>query len=84
MFQENKHHGRYNVSLAVSYMEIYKDEVYDLLVARENVSHPIVEPSASYTEAKLEGSETSSTGERCRHGFRRQFNFSTNIIRRRL
>lgn len=27
-----------NVLLQVSYMEIYKDECYDLLVTRENVS----------------------------------------------
>jgi hypothetical protein len=31
-------HG-YDVSLSVSYMEIYRDEVYDLFVDRETVSH---------------------------------------------
>jgi len=31
--QLQKHH----TTLAVSYMEIYKDEVYDLFVTRENV-----------------------------------------------
>jgi hypothetical protein len=31
----------YNVSLSVSYMEIYRDEVYDLLVDRESVSHTL-------------------------------------------
>jgi kinesin family protein 22 len=28
-----------DVSLSVSYMEIYRDEVYDLLVDRETVGH---------------------------------------------
>lgn len=37
MFMKQAHLRRYNVTLAVSYMEIYKDEVYDLLVTRENV-----------------------------------------------
>ncbi|EGO03669.1 hypothetical protein SERLA73DRAFT_83760 [Serpula lacrymans var. lacrymans S7.3] len=35
MFQQKSSLHRSNVSLAVSYMEIYKDEVYDLLVNRE-------------------------------------------------
>lgn len=38
MFMKQAHLRRYTVTLAVSYMEIYKDEVYDLLVTRENVS----------------------------------------------
>ena len=37
MFLKQSHLRRYAVTLAVSYMEIYKDEVYDLLVTRENV-----------------------------------------------
>ena len=37
MFMKQAHLRRYSVTLAVSYMEIYKDEVYDLLVTRENV-----------------------------------------------
>jgi len=37
MFEKKSMIENYNVSLAVSYMEIYKDEVYDLLVTRENV-----------------------------------------------
>lgn len=40
MFLKQSHLQRCTVSLAVSYMEIYKDEVYDLLVTRENVGHP--------------------------------------------
>ncbi|KAF9010276.1 P-loop containing nucleoside triphosphate hydrolase protein [Cyathus striatus] len=36
MFDKKSHIQCYETSLAVSYMEIYKDEVYDLLVAREN------------------------------------------------
>lgn len=38
MFEKMDHIHQYETSLAVSYMEIYKDEVYDLLVTRENVS----------------------------------------------
>jgi len=30
-----------DVTLSVSYMEIYRDEVYDLLVDRESVSHAL-------------------------------------------
>ena len=37
MFEKKSMIENYNISLAVSYMEIYKDEVYDLLVTRENV-----------------------------------------------
>ncbi|KAF8961771.1 kinesin-like protein, partial [Flammula alnicola] len=36
MFEKKTHIQQYQTSLAVSYMEIYKDEVYDLLVTREN------------------------------------------------
>ncbi|KAG6896724.1 hypothetical protein C0992_006491 [Termitomyces sp. T32_za158] len=36
MFDKKETITRYNVSLLASYMEIYKDEVYDLLVTREN------------------------------------------------
>ena len=31
----------YDVTLSVSYMEIYRDEVYDLLVDRESVSYAL-------------------------------------------
>jgi hypothetical protein len=44
MFMKQSHLRRYAVTLAVSYMEIYKDEVYDLLVTRENVSSDICSP----------------------------------------
>jgi kinesin family protein 22 len=37
MFEKKSQYNNYNVSLSVSYMEIYKDDVYDLLVTRENV-----------------------------------------------
>lgn len=37
MFDKKETITGYNVSLLTSYMEIYKDEVYDLLVTRENV-----------------------------------------------
>ncbi|KAF8191738.1 kinesin-like protein, partial [Pholiota molesta] len=36
MFEKREHIRQYETSLSVSYMEIYKDEVYDLLVTREN------------------------------------------------
>lgn len=38
LFERQSGLKRYKCSLAISYMEIYKDEVYDLLVARDNVS----------------------------------------------
>lgn len=38
MFEQKASLQRSSVELAVSYMEIYKDEVYDLLVNRETVS----------------------------------------------
>jgi hypothetical protein len=31
--------NEYDVSLSISYMEIYRDDVYDLLVDRETVRH---------------------------------------------
>jgi kinesin family member 22 len=37
MFRQKSHLQDYETSLAMSYMEIYKDDVYDLLVTRENV-----------------------------------------------
>jgi len=37
MFEKRKTVHQYETSLSISYMEIYKDEVYDLLVTRENV-----------------------------------------------
>jgi hypothetical protein len=37
MFEQKAALQRSNVELAVSYMEIYKDECYDLLVDRETV-----------------------------------------------
>ncbi|PPQ74075.1 hypothetical protein CVT24_012945 [Panaeolus cyanescens] len=36
MFEKKDVNPQYQTSLSVSYMEIYKDEVYDLLVTREN------------------------------------------------
>ena len=37
MFEKKDQYDKYNVSLSISYMEIYKDDVYDLLVPRDNV-----------------------------------------------
>lgn len=45
IFEKRRYLQQYKTALEVSYMEIYKDEVYDLLVTRENVraSHsPII------------------------------------------
>jgi kinesin family protein 22 len=44
MFEKRQYLQQYQTTLEVSYMEIYKDEVYDLLVTRENVraSHSFV------------------------------------------
>ena len=44
MFEKRQCFPQYQTTLEVSYMEIYKDEVYDLLVTRENVnaSHSFV------------------------------------------
>ncbi|RXW20557.1 hypothetical protein EST38_g5299 [Candolleomyces aberdarensis] len=36
MFEKKTHLTQHEVNLTVSYMEIYKDEVYDLFVTREN------------------------------------------------
>lgn len=37
MFDHRSQYPQYQTSFFLSYMEIYKDEVYDLLVTRENV-----------------------------------------------
>ena len=37
IFEKRQYLQKYQITLEVSYMEIYKDEVYDLLVTRENV-----------------------------------------------
>jgi hypothetical protein len=39
LFDHKQKMSEYDVSLSVSYMEIYRDEVYDLLVDRETVGH---------------------------------------------
>jgi Kinesin-like protein len=56
MFAKKSHIERYQTSLSMSYMEIYKDDVYDLLVTRENVC-----PYGSYSVEqtnKIVGPET--------------------------
>ena len=45
LFQKQLDFDRDTVDLAISYMEIYKDEVYDLLVARDNVRDLVVSMS---------------------------------------
>jgi kinesin family member 22 len=52
---------RYQSSLSVSYMEIYKDEVYDLLVNRDNVRIEFEYQKLSYIF--LTGPETASPRE---------------------
>lgn len=47
MFDKKSSYNQYDISLSVSYMEIYKDEVYDLLVTRENVCYLSSQFSAS-------------------------------------
>ena len=37
LFERKRHMHDYDVTLSASYMEIYRDEVYDLFVDRENV-----------------------------------------------
>jgi hypothetical protein len=37
MFERKRHIHDYDVTLSASYMEIYRDEVYDLFVDRETV-----------------------------------------------
>lgn len=39
MFAHRASHDLTNISLNMSYFEIHKDEVYDLLVNRADVSH---------------------------------------------
>ena len=41
LFEKQSGLERYGAELAVSYMEIYKDEVYDLLTQRDNVSQAV-------------------------------------------
>lgn len=53
MFEKKERYNKYHVSLSVSYMEIYKDDVYDLLVARENAPKlPVRENDAGMVLAK--------------------------------
>lgn len=46
LFEYKQQTCKDDVSLSVSYMEIYRDEVYDLLVDRETVSHIFSPPDA--------------------------------------
>lgn len=42
MFLKQSQLRRYTATLSVSYMEIYKDDVYDLLVTRDNVCSAVL------------------------------------------
>ncbi|KAG5716418.1 Kinesin-like protein KIF22 [Termitomyces sp. T112] len=64
MFDKKEMISGYNVSLFVSYMEIYKDEVYDLLVTRENAPKlPVRENDAGMVFVANLTSEPISTVE---------------------
>jgi hypothetical protein len=41
LFDHKQQMHEYDVTLSTSYMEIYRDEVYDLLVDRQTVSHAL-------------------------------------------
>lgn len=49
LFEHKRRIHEYDVTLSVSYMEIYRDEVYDLLVDRETVSHLLAVDSRQYS-----------------------------------
>lgn len=51
LLEKKREMSEKTVSLSLSYMEIYKDEAYDLLVPRETVSHPNFSSAMSSTEA---------------------------------
>ncbi|KAF8813107.1 kinesin-like protein [Phlegmacium glaucopus] len=65
IFEKRRHLQQYQISLEVSYMEIYKDEVYDLLVTRENAPKlPVREnDSGMVFVANLSRIPISSVGE---------------------
>ncbi|KAF8068670.1 kinesin-like protein [Lyophyllum atratum] len=64
MFDKKSTITEYEVSLTVSYMEIYKDEVYDLLVTRENAPKlPVRENDAGMVFVANLTSEPISTME---------------------
>ena len=72
IFEKRQYLQQYQTALEVSYMEIYKDEVYDLLVTRENVraSHsPVV---SAHSNKKNTGSKASCPRKRHRYGLCRQ------------
>lgn len=61
LFDKVPDYDQYQVTLSMSYMEIYKDEVYDLLVNRENVC--VGYARTSFDSLILLGPETTSSGE---------------------
>ena len=78
MFEKKSMIENYNVSLAVSYMEIYKDEVYDLLVTRENVC--LLSRSSSSNVDMVTGSQASCSRKRRWHGLRGKPHFRASIF----
>ena len=58
-----------NVQLSVSYMEIYKDEVYDLLVPRDNVCYTPYPSEIPLSPNFRLGTEASRSRESRRNGF---------------
>ena len=70
IFEKRQYLQQYQITLEVSYMEIYKDEVYDLLVTRENVSASHLRVIS--TQSRKTGSQTSCPRKRQRYGLCRQ------------
>jgi hypothetical protein len=78
--QRPRYLDQYEVALSMSYMEIYKDDVYDLLVTRENVG--IVYAIGAFSD-NLDfalGSETACARERCGPSICRQPFFRADLV----
>jgi hypothetical protein len=72
IFEKRRYLQQYQTSLQVSYMEIYKDEVYDLLVTRENVRASDSLVVLAHSNKKKTGSKASCPRKRQRYGLCRQ------------
>ena len=86
LFERQLYLENYTAELAVSYMEIYKDEVYDLLVARDNVCIFLELWTMCFQADVLVdvGPETSCARKRCRSGVCRQLVYNTHRINLRI
>ncbi len=72
LFERKAQMKRDDIQLSVSYMEIYKDDVYDLLVTRENVCLSRRHLCAVPLSPLHVGSQTTSSRESRGHGLCRQ------------